>query len=65
MNNEEYKEIFTVAPCILIFLKFIHQQMHSFLNLIKFKIYIKNRFDLLLHVSVFKHDHHQRAFIRA
>ena len=30
-----------------------------------FKIYIKNHFDLLLHISVFKEDHHQEAFIRA
>ena len=29
------------------------------------KIYIKNHFKLLLHVSVFKHDHHQGTFIRA
>jgi len=30
-----------------------------------FKIYVKSHFDLLLHVSVFRHDHHQGAFIRA
>jgi len=28
--------IFIVVPCILICIKFIHQQMHSILNLIKF-----------------------------
>ena len=34
---------------ILVSIKYIHQQMHSLLNLTKFKkIYIKNSFDLLL-----------------
>ena len=27
---------FTVVPCILVSIKFIHQQMHSLLNLTKF-----------------------------
>jgi len=30
-----------------------------------FKIYVKTHFDLLLHVSVFKHEHRQGAFITA
>ena len=38
-------------------------QMHSLLHLTSFKIYIKNHFDLLLHVSVY--DHHQETFTRA
>jgi len=33
------------------------------INLNSFKIYNKNQFDLLLHVSVY--DHHQGAFTRA
>jgi len=48
---------------VVVSIKFVHQQMHPLLNLKNFKIYIKNHFDLLLHVSVY--DHHQGAFIRA
>ena len=54
---------FIVLLCILISIKFIHQQTHSLLNMTKFKIYIKNHFGLLLHVSVY--DHHQGALISA
>jgi len=48
---------------IFAFIKFIHQQMYSLLNLKKLQIYVKNHFDLLLHVSAY--DHYQGAFTRA
>ena len=34
-----------------------------FIKADKVLIYIKNHFDLLLHVSVFTHDHQQGAYI--
>ena len=65
-NKRKTYIIFIVVLRILIFIKFIHQQMHSLLNLIKFlKFTFKNQFDLLLHVSVFKYNHLQGAFITA
>jgi len=57
--------IFTVAPCIFISIKFIHQPMHFLLNLIFFLNLHKNYFDLLLNDSVVKQDHYQGSFIRA
>ena len=33
---ESLYRVLIVVPCILISIKFIHQQMHSLLNLIKF-----------------------------
>ena len=36
-----YISIFIVAPCILIYVQFTHQQMHFFILKLYIKIYIK------------------------